>query len=274
VIYMLNADITGDETVAHLVRAGLVTSLTCQMFRDFDDHIMDLIPKLAPGDVVIIDSISSLANQTRGDHKLGTDVLESVWDRSEIFFRDKYGQLGYEAAQQQIMRRVRNIVAVGKNMTDQGAEPCRLYITAHQRDQIDPLTGIKGAFGPDLNTQFFNTLYATASDMFRLDVALEDITDPDTGAVKVAADTRMLYLKRSAEQICKNRCAPDVARRLPAGFKDPTLPKLWRVLGRTAPCLVIYSPGGVGKTTLVCSEAQALYDAAKTAEATETKVPA
>lgn len=269
-IYLLDCDIKGHEVVNHLRAAGLVTVMSCQTYDDFDKACIRLIPQVAPGDVIIIDTISSLANQTRGDHKLGIDMLDSVWDRSEIFFRDKYGQLGYEATQQQIMRRVRNFVAVSEIMAEKGVpsdQVLRVYIAAHQRDVTDQQTGMKGVMGPDVNPAFFSALYGTSTDMFRLDVMLDPVIDENTGAVKIPADMRVLYLKRNSEMTAKNRCRIDISSKLPNGILLPPheygLPKLWKVLDRKSGCLVVYAPGGSGKTTFLCSEAQYEYDQRK-----------
>lgn len=257
-IYTLDADIGGTEVVQHLIDAKLVTRYPCQMFRDFDQAVLDIMPKLHPGDTVIVDTISSLANQTRGDHKLGTDTLEELWDKSHLFFGDKFGQMAYEATQQQIMRRIRNIMSYGERFIKEGKEPVRLIILAHQREQKDPVTGIAGAYGPDLNQAFFSALYGTASDMFRLDVQIGNDTD-DMGRTKVPDGTRILHLKRTEEQICKNRCQIEVSKKLPKGILEPTIPKLWEVLHRKPRCLVIYAPGGAGKTTFAHTEAQTTY---------------
>jgi hypothetical protein len=257
----LDADIKGYETVAHLYAPdlGLAKRYTCQMYRDFDNHIIALIPKLQPGDHVILDTIGSLANQTRGDHKLGTDIMASVWDKSEVFFRDKFGQLGYEAAQQQIMRRIRNLLALSEIQAEKGLDPLRITILAHEREQEDPLRPLLKVRGPDINQAFFSALYGTVSDMFRLDVQLEDEVNEETGEVKIPFDTRILYLKRTSEQICKNRCRIDISTKLPRGILNPTLPKLYKVLDRKPTCMVVYSPGGAGKTTFAHSEAEQKY---------------
>lgn len=271
-IYTLDADIGGTEVVQHLIDAGLVTRYPCQMFKDFDQAIVDVIPKLHPGDEVIIDTISSLANQTRGDHKLGTDVMADLWDKSHLFFGDKYGQMAYEATQQQIMRRIRNIMAYGEKFMAKGQEPVRLTILAHQREQVDPVTGLKGAFGPDLNQAFFSALYGTASDMFRLDVQIGDVVNEETGVVKIKDETRILYLKRSDEHIAKNRSAQEFSAKMPRGITNPTLPKLYEVLGNRKPrCLVIYAPGGAGKTTFAHSNAQELYNTTQKLDKKEVK---
>jgi hypothetical protein len=263
-IYTLDADIGGTEVVQHLIDAGLVKRYPCQMFKDFDRAVLDIIPQAQPGDTVIIDTISSLANQTRGDHKLGTDVMDEIWAKSHLFFGDKQGMLAYEATQQQIMRRVRNLMSYGEKFIAAGKDPLRLIVLAHQREQVDPVTQMKGSFGPDLNQAFFSALYGTASDMFRLDVQIGDLMNDETGQVKVPDGTRVLYIKRTDEHITKNRCAMDVSTRLPKGILNPTLPKLYEVLHRKPRCLVIYSPGGAGKTTLAHSVAQAEYEASQT----------
>lgn len=246
-IYYLDADGRGYEAVEHLVQAKLITVFPCQSFPDFEDACLKLIPKVGPDDLIILDTISALANTTRGDFKLGTDITANIWDKRDKWFGDKTGQLNYEAAQQMIMRRLRNFEA----------RSARMIIISHEREQLNEFTGMKSR-GPDLNPGFFGTLFPFASDMFRLGVMMANEMAED-GTVKIAAGTRVLYLKMSEEQICKARVAIEVAQKLPNGILNPTLTKLYGVLNKKPSKLVLYGPPGAGKTTLACSDAEEAY---------------
>jgi hypothetical protein len=273
VIWTIDADIGGTETVQHLIDAKLVTKFTAQSLRDFDEAVMHILGHAQPEDEVVIDTISALANQTRGDLKLGYNYEEPIWDKSEIFFRDKFGQLGYEAAQQLIMRRIRNLRALAETWEDTGKKAFTVTILSHQRDVIDPNTGIKGSAGPDVNPAFFAALLNVASDMFRLDMYTEDELTED-GKVKYPKGTRVLYLRKTMDMIAKDRCTTEVSGKLPKGIINPTLPKLYEVLKRKPRMLVVYAPPGVGKTTLAHSNAQAVFNQQQEAKKKGTKANA
>jgi hypothetical protein len=253
-IHLIDADICGSETVQHLVTAGLVKTYSVQHFKEYDELVSRLIPTLTHEDTVILDTITSLATQTRGDFRLGVSN-ESVWDRHEKFFKDATGYSGYDAAQQMIMCRLRNINAL---VDAEGRRP-QIIVTAHERDQRDALTGMSAA-GPSLNEKFYETLMGSARDVFRLTIQFGDVVD-EHGTVRVKDGERLLHMRASPDQIIKVSARREISEKLPKMMKDPTLPKLYKLMDKRSSWIVVYAPPGAGKTTFVCSQAQELYDA-------------
>ena len=238
----------GTESVQNLINAGLVKHTPVPTFPAFDKAVVDLLPKVSEEDVVIIDTLSTLGNTTRGDFRLGTEESEDLWSKRNLYFGgDKNFLTQYEAAEKMIMRRIKNLRARG----------ARIVTIVHEDEQVDQITMSKKR-APQLNQAFYGSLMAHSTDVFRLSMFTEDVVGPQ-GDVRYAAGTRVLYLKAAEGldgHVAKYHVPREVADTLPKGITDPTMPKLFETLGKKPGWLVIYGPPGVGKTTLACSEAQ------------------
>lgn len=233
------------ESVEDLVCSGSLTVKSIPTLDAFGTVTSELMAQGKPGDTVILDTITSLAETARGDFKLGIDADEDLWAKRHVFFagKDPEGWTGYDAAAKLIMRRLLNLRGKG----------FYVIVVAHENDQKDP-TNMQRARGPQLNAQFAQMLIARSTDVLRLSMLFDDIVDRE-GTVKYKAGTRVLYLHGNDECITKFHVTREVADRLPKGIVDPTMKKLRDTLQKTPGFLTIYGPPGIGKTSLACSTA-------------------
>ena len=240
--YLLDADMGGVDSVQDLIDAGTVKHIPVPSFPEYEAAVASLLPQVGPNDLVILDTISQLANSVRGDLKLGTDTNATLWDKRNVYFGDKNYLTVFEAASQLIMRRLKNLRARG----------ARIITVCHEDDQRDDISMTKKR-APALNTAFYKALMASSSDVFPLSVQLEDKMN-EAGDITIPRGTRILNLRMSEDYVTKHHTPMAVSLKMPVGIKDPTLPKLYAVLGKKPSWLVLYGPPGAGKTTLACSD--------------------
>lgn len=245
-LYLLDADLGGTESVQDLIDQGLVQHTPIPTFEAFDKVVEQLKDKVSEADTVIIDPISTLGNTTRGDFRLGTEDGE-VWGKRALYFGgDKNFLTQYEAAEKMIMRRVKNLRARGAH----------IITTTHEDEQVDAISQTKKR-APQLNQAFYGSLMAHSTDVFRLSMLHDDLKTKD-GEVTHRAGTRVLYLLPSEGMdghVTKYHVPRSVADTLPKGLLDPTWQKLCDTLQKDPGWLVLYGPPGIGKTSLACSKA-------------------
>lgn len=245
-IYLLDADLGGTESVQDLIDQGLVQYIPIPTFEAFDKAVEELKARVSDADTIIVDPISTLGNTTRGDFRLGTEDGE-VWNKRNLYFGgDKNFLTQYEAAEKMIMRRIKNLRAKGAH----------IITTTHEDEQVDAITQTKKR-APQLNQAFYGSLMAHSTDVFRLSMLFDDVKDQD-GSVKHPAGTRVLYLKAAEGidgHVAKYHVPRSVAEKLPKGLLDPTWQKLCDTLDKDPGWCVIYGPPGIGKTSLAASKA-------------------
>jgi len=101
-IYLLDADLGGTESVQDLIDQGLVQYIPIPTFEAFDKAVEELKARVSDADTIIVDPISTLGNTTRGDFRLGTEDGE-VWNKRNLYFGgDKNFLTQYEAAEKMI----------------------------------------------------------------------------------------------------------------------------------------------------------------------------
>lgn len=246
-IYLLDADLGGTESVQDLIDSKALTHIPIDSFKTFDETLVKLLPTLSDNDTVIVDTLSTLANTTRGDFRLGTEVSDDLWGKRSLYFGgDKNFLTQYEAAEKLIMRRLKNVRAKGTHV---------ITIT-HEDEQVDAISQTKKR-APQLNQAFYGSLMAHSTDVFRLSMLFSDVKD-DKGAIKYTAGTRVLYLQPAEGidgHVTKYHVPRDVASRLPKGIVDPTWDKLQSTLEKDPGWLVLYGSPGIGKTSLAASKA-------------------
>lgn len=247
-IYLLDCDGNGVDSIADILEAKPkeITHIPVTTFEDFDNWAAKVTNKLTPNDLVILDTLNSLANTTRGDAKLGTDATENLWAKRDKILGDKNYLTVYELAGQLILRRLKNL--------GRGGQGARIIVTCHEAEKLDESTSpATKRRGPDVNPALLGSLMGTSSDVFRLRT-LEDAVLNDKGQVVLAADTRLLDLRRTDEIMAKYHVPLSRVPQIKKALANPTLPMLYEHLGKKPSFLVVYGPPGAGKTTFVTSE--------------------
>jgi hypothetical protein len=262
-IHLLNADRGSYGSVKPLVDAGRVRHIPVATYTDFEKAVNELrdavewedgvnaagekIKVVKPhDDLVILDSVSRMADSTRGDFKLGPD--ESVfWNKRDIYYKgDTYNFGAYEAASQFIMRHLRNLNVRGY----------RIIAVCHEDEQKEDGEGIKKR-APALNPALWQSLRASSTDIFRLTAVTEDQFDGE-GNLFAKTGTRLLQTTNDDFAICKYTALPDLEgnfKDIPKFLPNPTMRKISRMLGAPPDFLTLYGNPGAGKTTLACSDA-------------------
>ena len=241
--YRLDVDLNGTDSIQSYIDSGKVINLECPTFDDFDKHRMMLMPKIEPGDTVMLDTVSKMLSTIRTDRVVGTKINEPLNDPKIInrFFGDKEYLAIYNYAAQLTMRALNNFRARG----------ARVIVLAHEDEVNDQITGMKSQ-GPMVNPAMVGELIASSSDVFRLVSLTEPVVDAE-GKTVFARDTRVLYLRRSDSFQAKFHVERSRSESIPKALPDPTLPKLWTLLGKQSSWLTVYGHPGAGKTSLGCT---------------------
>ena len=247
-VYRLDADSTGTDSIQSYVDEGSIINIPCPTFSDFDKAARELQDTIEPGDAVIFDTLSSLLDTTRGDMMLGDDPRASLWDQHGKFFGDKQFMNTYRGAQNLTLRRI-------KNITNRGAHG---IVICHESEGKDPMATMKMSI-PMVNPAMVDDLIATCSDVFRLNLATNDVVN-DAGRTTIKAGQRVLYMRRTDDYTAKfhvdpRRRDPD---KIPSGILNPTFIKMCDVLGKVPKCVCIYAWPGVGKTTFAAGVVEVL----------------
>lgn len=240
--YLLDCDLTGGGSVQHLIDAGNVKIFPIRSEESYITVCDLLLQSATPNDLIVVDTVSILAENIRDEivTKCGkferADTLEDQHKRTMTAYGD---------AQRTIMRRLRNLRNSG----------LRLVTTFHERDQKDLNDVTIKKRGPAVNEAFFTSIAGSSTDVFRMTRVTEPILDAE-GKVRFPEGTRFLQLKDSSESVAKYQVPISKADSIPKLLSNPTLPKLYGILGKRPLWLSIYGPMGVGKTTLACSDAE------------------
>lgn len=237
-VYLLNADHHGNDGIAHLIESKKIVEYVCDSFNSYDRYTYELMTKVGQDDFVIVDTMSSLAETTRGDLKIGSEDDGLIWDKREKLQGEAYGT-SYKTAQVLIMRRLVNL----------RKRRAHVITTTWETDQRDDGTKISQR-APDVNPKFFTALLGASSDIIRLTEVHEDIRD-SSGNVKVAKGSRTLQLRPSDDAVIKVQVRRDLVEKIPKFLVNPTWAKLCTTLGKIPSWLTLYGPPGVGKTSLV-----------------------
>lgn len=247
-IFYFDSDGNGTDSIADVLSAKPkeITHIPVRTYEEFDNAAAAVVHKVKPTDLVVLDTINSLANTTRGDAKLGIDPSVNYWSLKDKIIADKNYLTVFELAGQLILRRLKNL--------SKGGEGARILVTCHEAEKLDDSTiPPTKRRGPDVNPALLGALIGSSSDVFRLRALEDPVLDAD-GKVVVAADTRLLELRRTDEIMAKFHVPLAVAKSLPKAILEPTLPMLYEKLKKKPTWLTIYGSPGTGKSTFATSE--------------------
>jgi hypothetical protein len=247
-IYLLDCDMHGTDSIADELATGQVEVFECVTFKDFQNAVQTLLydRNVGPDDTVVIDPLTTLLDTARMNAKLGTDPKTDYFEKGKSKFMegDKQYLNVYNFAQSVAAQPINNLRARKAN----------IIVIAHEKERFNDQFGMKMR-EPDVNPAYIGTLKARGSEVFRLKAVREDILGPD-GAVAVPRDTRVLYLRSGEDFECKFNVARSRSESIPKYLLNPTMPKLIETLGKRPVFLVLYGHPGAGKTTFAVSDIQ------------------
>jgi hypothetical protein len=262
VIYLLDADLNGDDSVRHLVLAGKVKYVPMTNHEAFESVVTKLLPlvyrernesgnflcKPEELDTVILDSAPAMAELMRWDSKFGSDPTKTILDKRKLYLGGDANFLTvYNWTTDAIMTRLKNLRAAG----------ARVITTSHTDESVDPASLTK-KMSPDMNDALRKSMMRACSDVFRMYELFDPIVNKTTGEVSVPAGFRILQLAKNDEAVAKYHVTDEYATKIPKEITVPPtggLHKLYVVLGKRPSWLHLYGAEGVGKTTFACSEA-------------------
>ena len=241
-IFYLGCDGNGINPIRKYLDNPNFKHLPITHYKDFDTICRDLTTDAKSDDTVIIDTITMLTLTMKGDLNFGEDV-DTLWQHREKFFAEKRGFGMVTAPTEMILRHLRNISRNGTG--------AKIIVTAHETEKKDKLTGdeLKRS-GPDLTPQFRGLLIGCSSDVIRLGVYRDDVTN-SVGKVIASKGDRVAYLEDSDDYIVKFIHPEGVKRK--TKLINPTYASLCEYAGGIPSWLTIYAPAGTGKTTLAAS---------------------
>jgi hypothetical protein len=252
VIHLIDADLSGADSVQHLIDAKLVQWHPVASYDQFILVADGLLKTATPADSVVVDTVTKLAETLRDNLLHGAYPDDSLLAAQKAMAGETLSRNAYAEAQRVVMRRLRNLRNRG----------VKIITVLHEDDQRNPYETTLNKRAPAVNKAFFESLTGASSDIFRLTFARDDIKDAK-GDVKFARDTRFLQLRDSEDALAKYHVSPEVSSKLPRLLSNPSMPKLRTILEKDPSWLIVYGSPGTGKTSLVCSDAEETYQANK-----------
>lgn len=271
-IYRIDTDCNGTETIQHLIDDGLVENIECRDYKTYDKTVQKLASSVKPDDLVIVDTINRAAEQflfwqfvsLRLKPGQSPSDLPEVTNPSNTL--SVYGQIPYY-----VIETLRGI-------------PCQLIILSQESDKFfnaetgrltkwtkeSAVAALPDALPPEglvlgaaarLSASALQALGDLTSDTFALHRLMQDTpgTGPDGKTYNYKRGTRVLNVSDTVAILAKVHVKVEQYRLLRDNLYDPTLPKLYKMLGLKPRVILFYGPNGTGKTTLACSDAEAQY---------------
>ena len=284
-IYRIDTDCNGTETIQHLIDDGLVENIECRDYKTYDKTVQRLASSVKPDDLVIVDTINRAAEQflfwqfvsLRLKPGQSPSDLPEVTNPSNTL--SVYGQIPYY-----VIETLRGI-------------PCQLIILSQESDKFfnaetgrltkwtkeSAVAALPDAMPPEglvlgsaarLSASALQALGDLTSDTFALHRLMQDtpgVTAKDGTPCIYRRGTRVLNVSDTVAILAKVHVKVEQYRLLRDNLYDPTLPKLYKMLGLKPRVILFYGPNGTGKTTLACSEAEAQYKKKHTTKAEEVE---
>jgi len=240
-------------------------------YQEYEACCDTLAEQVTPNDFVVVDTLSQLVEATLEylrERAMAANGIVRASDAIELFEKVSAFGRDYKDSKGLIMQKIKNLSARG----------ARILLNVHQKsaymdsDRAAIVSTFKGIpmdavkmITPSLNNQLFEIVNARATDIYRLSRYNEDVID-EAGNMTIPYGTRLLHLSENPNDVIKSSAPPDKIASLRAGMLNPTLPKLYALIGGKPEMMVVYSPPGVGKTTFALSS---LKLAAKTENSDE-----
>ena len=282
-LHRVDIDLNGCEAFQHLIDEGLVTNHECKTYREYDKCIDKLGKTVSPGDVIVVDTLNRAVDlfldwqliQVRLKPGQTPSDLQEITNPSNLL--NLYGQCG-----NYVIEPLRGI-------------PCQLIMLCHEGEKFfDAKTGRVVKYDRESNTgslpdlvapeglvlgaaarlpaKAMRTAFDMCSDVFRIGRLMhEKIDEIDGKRIKFPAGTRVLNVSDTVAILAKVHVAVEQYRKLRDNLYDPTLPRLYRMLGLKPRVLMFYGPPGVGKSALAVSVQEDEYKKRHTVKIDERK---
>lgn len=222
----------GYESVADLIDAGTVERVHAPTYLDVAKAIRDIRSGKIKGDVIVLDTLTSLATRTRRDMVGEINDSVSVWEnRNKLQSQQKdWGSMSD---------------ALGRMLLEFTGLPQRLIVLSHEGMRDDGQGTEKKA--PDLNAALLREVLAYSSGIVRLATLARPL---DYEGTVYPVHTRVL--RTLGDENCIAKLHTTLSANAPPLIFNPTWAKLVGALGSTPKTLAIYGSPGSGKTTFAC----------------------
>jgi AAA domain len=244
-VYYFSTDGTGLDSVADILEEhkGEVVGVEIKTYDHFDKTIVGLIPKIKPGDIVVVDTLDALTSMYRADARLGEDPTKSLWSERKIYLGDKNNWGLYTGAGETTLRHLKNLRGAGASV----------IVTCHEAERKDETTiPPSKKRGPDVNPDLLGNLIGSSSDVFRLTKLTEPVYS-EGGEVVLNVGARLLQLQATDEIMAKYHVPLKRSGQIAPALSRPSYTKLCKHLDKKPSWLTIYGPPGVGKSTFALS---------------------
>lgn len=282
-IYRLDCDLNGSETIDHLIEAGLVTNIECRTYKEFDKAFAMVANKVEKDDTVILDTVNRAVDlflnwqfitlrlkpgQTLSD----LDDVKNPPNTLQV-----YGQIKHYVIEPLRGLPCQLIILSQETEKFFNAENGKLVRWTQESNtanlpNVIPPEGIVAGAGARLPGGTHDALMDMTSDVFRVGRLMEPrIVEEDGKKTRYATGTRVLNVSDTVACLAKVHVKVAQYRKLRDNLYHPTLPKIYAMLGLKPRVILFYGPQGVGKTTLACGVAEAEYKTNHTTKTEETK---
>jgi hypothetical protein len=241
---------SGADSVANLIASERVVRYDCSSFEAFEKAYWALVYGQIKGDLVVVDTVSSIVNRFVLDMTLDPKDLNPQLGKTIWNLRDKMRQ------NQDIWNRVN----YGMTYVLSGLRnlPMPTIFLIHERERDDPTLMEEGDAGkrnmPALPPKILLNVMAGS------DVVLRMFRTPRPAAMNGSvypANTRFIQIENTADAVTGVRLTPEQDAKLPKSIAVPDgacgLALLAQAMGGLPRKMTVYSFPKVGKTVFGCT---------------------